>query len=179
MTTEEFGQYWTLMRNLFPAASRLNSENTKMVWAVALEPYTLDQVTNATMDYARKNKFFPDIADITGGLPLPEEQPVDADCGTAWMLPYIQRSREQLSAARPLIATALRAVGRRTWPEARADGTSWTDWVADHDRARSLLPRSLGEMIGGGMDPEQAMQERRTAWADFWAAHGVADLGVP
>lgn len=179
MTTEEFGQYWTLMRNLFPAASRLNSENTKMVWSVALEPYTLEQATNATMDYARKNKFFPDIADITSGLPLPEEQQSEADCGTAWMLPYIQRSREHLFAARPLLATALHAVGLRTWPEARADGASWADWVADHDRARNLLPRSLGEMICGGMDPEQAIRDRIAAWADFWADHGMADLGVP
>ena len=35
---------------------------------LSMSPYSLDEATEATLKYARQNKFFPDVADITGGL---------------------------------------------------------------------------------------------------------------
>lgn len=41
----------------------------KLAWSLALEPYGYADVKAAAIDYARRNKYFPDLADLTGGLP--------------------------------------------------------------------------------------------------------------
>lgn len=69
MTQNDFDRIWRLFETLFPAAARKKSENEKIVWRVGLEPYALQDVTGAVMDYARQSKFFPDLADITASLP--------------------------------------------------------------------------------------------------------------
>lgn len=69
MTQNDFSRVWRLLETLFPAAARRKSENDIAVWRVGLEPYALQDVTNAVMDYARQSKFFPDLADITATLP--------------------------------------------------------------------------------------------------------------
>lgn len=73
MIGAEFSRLWALFEELFPAAARKKSEKTKTVWRKAVEPYSLNDVTAAVIEYARKNNFFPDIADITRDL-KPDEQ---------------------------------------------------------------------------------------------------------
>lgn len=69
MTQSEFGRVWRLFETLYPAAAGKKSENDKAVWRVGLEPYEMQDVTNAVMDYARRSKYFPDLADVTAALP--------------------------------------------------------------------------------------------------------------
>lgn len=183
MTTDEFGKFWTLMRELFSASSRLKSENTKLVWRIALEPYALDDVTSATMEYARKNKFFPDIADITAKLPAPQKTSHAVVNGvshedTAWMLPYLQKLEEAYTTV-PKRALALHLVGLRTWPEARESGVTWKEWVVDHDERAKLLPPGWGALLDSGLTYAEAVPVMERNWVDFWDAHGQSNLGVP
>ena len=69
MTQNEFDRVWRLFEILFPAAAKKKSENERAVWRVGLEPYGMQDVTDAVMKYARQSKFFPDLADITASLP--------------------------------------------------------------------------------------------------------------
>ena len=70
MTTEDFGKVWRLLCELWPNQSR---DRSATVWRVGLEPYDMAAAADQIMRYARKNKFFPDLADITAGMP--EETP--------------------------------------------------------------------------------------------------------
>lgn len=130
MQAEEFEKVWTLYRTLFPAASaRISNPNVKTTWQVALSPYAMDDVVNASMEWARKNKFLPDIADITGNLPrqIPPAQPLEDASHSAESVESVlrtffagiaERRREQLHAA-----------GLETWNEACGHGVSWLDWI--------------------------------------------------
>lgn len=68
MDTAEFTKLWRLLEELFPAAAKKKSDKAKAVWERGLTPYRLEDAADAAMSYARKNKFFPDLSDITGGL---------------------------------------------------------------------------------------------------------------
>lgn len=136
MDTAEFGNLWTLMANLFPASPKLKKQNMKKVWEIAVSPYALGDVTDAVMHYARSNKFFPDVADITAGLPAPvPSAPQERDReDLSWMLVYIQRDAAHYSAEH---AEQYHAAGVQTWPEARKSNVEWRDWIADCRRAFS------------------------------------------
>ena len=69
MSQSDFNRIWQLLKTLYPAAAGKKNENDIAVWRVGLEPYALRDVTDAVMDYARRSKFFPDLADITAALP--------------------------------------------------------------------------------------------------------------
>lgn len=137
MDTAEFGNLWTLMANLFPASPKLKKQNMKKVWEIAVSSYALEDVTSSMVAYARKNKFFPDIADITSGLAEisgeKKMQPKKA-FDTSWMLVYIQREAAHYSAEH---AEQYHAAGVQTWPEARKSNVEWRDWIADCRRAFS------------------------------------------
>lgn len=134
MQTEEFEKIWTLYRTLFPAsAAKLKSENIRMVWRVALAPFAMDDVVEASMNWARRNKFFPDIADITGGLAMETKSAAGEDAAapegmrlTADMLPYIRKFYGELAETR---RRQMHAAGLETWFEAEARGVSWLDWI--------------------------------------------------
>ena len=69
MTTTEFERVWNLLSGLWPNASK---PNRKRIWEIGLAPYGMDDCTNAIMEYARRSKYFPDLADVTAAL-VPEE----------------------------------------------------------------------------------------------------------
>ena len=140
MQTEEFEKIWTLYRTLFPAsAAKVKSENVKMVWRVALAPFAMDDVVEASMNWARRNKFFPDIADITGSLAMETKSSGGGDDAapggmrlSADMLPYIRKFFGQLAEAR---CKQLHAAGLETWFESEARGVTWLDWI---ERCRAV-----------------------------------------
>ena len=66
MKPNEFDKVWRLLCELWPNQAR---ERSAKVWSVGLEPYSMAAVADQIMRYARKNKFFPDLADITASLP--------------------------------------------------------------------------------------------------------------
>ena len=68
MQDKEFDRVWNLLAGLWP----LNiAKANRRVWQVGLAPYSMADCTGAIMDYARRNKLFPDLADVTAQL-LPE-----------------------------------------------------------------------------------------------------------
>ncbi len=71
MTDVEFGKVWRLLSELWPEQSRRRSAT---VWRVGLQPYTMAAVAEQIMQYARCNKYWPDLADITATL-QPESAP--------------------------------------------------------------------------------------------------------
>ncbi len=132
MSSNDFSKIWNLFRSLFPASPRVNSENDRIVWEVALSPYSLDDVTSSVMAWARKSKFFPDVADITAKLPLvetPHETPQDQQRrpygDTAWMAPYIRQVAAKITEED---ADEIHAAGILTWGEAAEKGTDFSTW---------------------------------------------------
>lgn len=68
MSGNEFDKIWRLLGSLFPGAAAKKGPVDKSVWKHALEPYDMTSVSDQIMVYARRNKFFPDLADITAHL---------------------------------------------------------------------------------------------------------------
>ena len=68
MSNGEFEKVWRLLGSLFPGAAAKKGQVDKSVWRHALEPYSMQEITDRIMVYARQNKFFPDLADITAKL---------------------------------------------------------------------------------------------------------------
>lgn len=182
MDAKEFGKVWTLMGELFPPSPKLKSKNSKLVWEIGLSPYDLQAVTNALMAYARKNKFFPDLADITGNLPEPEaavtEGAAPGPGDISLVLPYMRKLAEQQS-TNPAMARALHLIGMQTLPEAEADGMTWEEWEAAVDARRHELPPRWCDFKRQGLTFAESAEVIRAAWADFWRLHGEPDHGMP
>lgn len=77
MTKDEFEALWGMMRGLWTRTENMKIPPKKQIWQMALEPYSAKDVQAAVVSYARKSKFFPDIADITASLQ--PEIPTEAD----------------------------------------------------------------------------------------------------
>lgn len=76
MAPEEFDKVWRLLEGLWPAYTKRVS---RRIWEVGTAPFRMADVSDAIMEYARHNKFFPDLADITSALKPEEEKPVEDD----------------------------------------------------------------------------------------------------
>lgn len=131
MDKRGFEKIWNLYRTLYPGHHNLDDENLKIVWEVALMPFSLDDVAASVMAYARKKKYFPNIAEITENLE-PEELPEEAREGpnrpygdTAWMAPYIRKMAAKITEQD---AEKIHAAGLMTWGEATANGIDFAAW---------------------------------------------------
>lgn len=136
MSSKDFVKIWNLFRSLFPVSPRVNSENDRIVWEIALKPYALDDVTAAVMSWARKSKFFPDIADVTGGLtpvePLPEkrmERGIMHYGNISWMAPYIRKIAAKITEED---SEELHAAGLLAWGEAEGKGIEFAAWNREY-----------------------------------------------
>lgn len=146
----EFDKIWNLYRTLYPGHHNLDDENLKIVWEVALRPFSLDDVTAAVMAWARKKKYFPVIAEITGDL-TPVEAPPEklkerqnSPYGdTAWMAPYI---RQMVAKITEDDAEEIHAAGLMTWGEASANGIDFADWNREY---RKKFPCGFGRLDNG------------------------------
>lgn len=131
---EEFAKFWALLLNLFPAAANKKSQNTKKVWELAMSPYDLAGATEAAFEYARLNKFFPDISDITAGL-CPKNG-LDQECRTAYrnLAPYVAVAAEYAGQIR----ADFEASGIMNPLEAKKSGIpfrAWSDSVKKQENA--------------------------------------------
>lgn len=66
MTKTETAKLFTLLGQFYP--NKAPTAELRLAWELALEPYAYEDVRTAAIAYARGNKFFPDLVDITGGL---------------------------------------------------------------------------------------------------------------
>ena len=68
MDNAEFDKIWRLLGSLFPGAAAKKGPVDKRVWKQALAPYDMQEISDRIMAYAKQNKFFPDLADITAKM---------------------------------------------------------------------------------------------------------------
>lgn len=78
MRKSEVQSLFNLLEQFYPNAKQISSKPVQAAWVLALEPYAYEDAKAAAIVYARKNKFFPDVADITGGLTPIEPEKEDA-----------------------------------------------------------------------------------------------------
>ena len=152
MQAEEFEKIWTLYRTLFPAASaRISSPNVKMTWQVALAPYAMDDVVDASMEWARRSKFFPDIADITSALtPLGEhDRGNPSDRSGQWEHEVTHYVRELFSHTAERRKDQMHAAGLETLQEAESHGVPYREWI---DQCRLVFG---GRLFPPESDPEE------------------------
>lgn len=68
MDRNETRQLFALLEQFYPNKRFKNYEPMFEAWALALEPYSFDEVNRAAVSYAAQNKYFPDLSDITKDL---------------------------------------------------------------------------------------------------------------
>lgn len=139
MDKDERQKIYTLLSKYFPNAKQLRDQEALTAWGLVLRKYTYDDVKTAVIEYAAKHKYFPDLADITGGLsPEPSALPVDLGPGRdqRTMGPIDLREREiqerlfaRMREERVRLLPLRRAAGiPATWPEALAAGMTCREW---------------------------------------------------
>lgn len=180
MEKADVEKLFTLLGCFYPNARQLTDKNMQMAWCLAMEPYAYEDAKAAVADYARKHKYFPDVFDITGKLPEPstEESYAAPQMQVQCAVPYLRRLAEQQAAVREK-ADALHLSGAPTWTEARDGGMSWEQWVQIFREAAGKLPPSWAALRRQGLTYAEAAPVMRRNWVDFWADHGMDDMGVP
>lgn len=93
----EVEKLFTLFSQFWP--NKQVTAKMKLAWEIALEPYSYAGVRAAAVAYARRNKFFPDVADITMGIEPQEEQTQEEQAPDtmerfAWMRDYVHKERK-------------------------------------------------------------------------------------
>ncbi len=93
----EVEKLFTLFSQFWP--NKQVTTKMKLAWEIALEPYGYADVRAAAVAYARRNKFFPDVADITMGIEPQEEQAQEEQAQDtmerfAWMRDYVHKERK-------------------------------------------------------------------------------------
>lgn len=125
MTKDETGKLFTLLKQFYQ--SKNITAEMRLAWELVLEPYSYADVKAAAVAYVRKNKFFPDIADLTAGLS--ENTPKlygrkSFNEPAAWMLPFIKamEAEHENSVSRHAREHGL------TWSEEKreAEDSEWT-----------------------------------------------------
>lgn len=76
MDKNERQKIYTLLSKYYPRARQLKDAAALTAWGYVLENYTYEDVKKSVLSYAASNKFFPDLADLTGGLtPVSAHEP--------------------------------------------------------------------------------------------------------
>lgn len=68
MNRTEREKIYRLLSNFYPNARQIQSRETLTAYGLALERFTYEDVKAAVVDYAMRNKFFPDLSDLLSGL---------------------------------------------------------------------------------------------------------------
>lgn len=127
MTEDERRKIYTLLSKFYPNARQLKDRSTLTAWGLVLEQFPYDAVKSAVLAYAARNKYFPDLSDITSGLPDPE--PVPAVSRTAPMGEVEKRHLAKSLAWQQEWHTHLRSIGLPTLREATQSGMTPGQWV--------------------------------------------------
>ena len=105
MNREERKKIYLLLSQYYPQAKQLKSSATLTAWGLILENFTYEDVKRKVLSYATRNKFFPDISDITGDLPViegPAEEPAYKPAREAWeerWQEHVERLKQQEAAS--------------------------------------------------------------------------------
>lgn len=140
---------YTLLSKFYPNARQLQDRATLTAWGYVLENYPYDDVKAAVLEYAARNKYFPDLSDITGGLEASKPAAVSAPSAFRALSPSERRQMLwSIAFARQLKATLAKA-GLPTSAEAALQGMTYAQWHAAVEEARvnmvEILEASLLE----------------------------------
>lgn len=137
MLKPEVEHLFSLLGMFYPNAQQLKSKPLQAAWVMALEPFAYDDAKAAVIAYARKNKFWPDVSDITADLPeihteVKIKDDVEDKRRVPGMLDAIKIFYGKFSAKR---SDAYHSAGVPTWTEARENGMPWIEWIAQCRKA--------------------------------------------
>lgn len=170
MTKDEVEKLFLLLKQFYP--KKKHDANFKLAWVMALKPYDYEDVKEAALEHARKNRFFPDISEIVALLKKPEDDPqTKAQEGRdyGWMLPYIEILEKKFENRQidPVtkyageytgtVGEAQRQLGM-TWQQAQEWGVTWEqvqeikDYADAHDLSFLDAKEVLGVVWGPGGD---------------------------
>lgn len=90
MDGEATSRILSLLAQYFP--NRKITPETQRAWQLALKPYDYKDIKAQVVRYVRRNKFFPDVADITAALPDPESRVQESAGRNAWMDQYLKEN---------------------------------------------------------------------------------------
>lgn len=127
MNENERKKIYTLLSKFYPNARQLRDRATLTAWGYVLEKFTYDDVKSAVLDYASRNKFFPDLADLTGTL-TPSTPKESTDIRHA---PMSATERRDMALIRRWVEERnkeLRAKGLPTMREATEMGMTISQW---------------------------------------------------
>ena len=85
MDEKDVKRLWALLDELYPRQKPQETGKRLLAWTLALEPYGYEEIRAAALSHARKNEYYPSIAEITANLParkVTEQKPHGA--GEAW-----------------------------------------------------------------------------------------------
>ena len=92
MSDTEFDKIWTLIGSLWPNAAAKKTKVDMAVWKKGLADFEMADASDAIMTYAKGNKYFPDLADITKHLlPARYSEADEAIINTAKLLAKIRK----------------------------------------------------------------------------------------
>ena len=121
MNCFEVNKLFKLLEQFYPKAKQVTSKELRQAWALALEPYAYEDVKAAAILYVTKNKYFPDLADLTGGITSAKREDIPVKSIQEIMSP-------------PILAMVLRHVEScrdaeiPTATEAKKQGMSFDAW---------------------------------------------------
>lgn len=120
MEQADVNRLFELLRQLYPNARQVQANNgvLKQTWGLVLEPYEYRQIRAAAIDYARGNKFFPDVADLTMGLPAAQRE------RSAPPVVHREEDVEKMAALAERLAAKYREAGVQ--PPSEAVEMGWT-----------------------------------------------------
>lgn len=90
MDKSEVKKLWALLGELYPRQKQQATAERLGAWALALEPYSYDEIRGAALAHARSNEYYPSIAELTVRLPKPEAAEECKNSGALWQA-YIDR----------------------------------------------------------------------------------------
>jgi hypothetical protein len=130
MQKSDVESLFNLLEQFYPNAKQLCSKPVQAAWVLALEPYAYEDAKAAAIAYARKNKFFPDVADITGGLsPIePEKQETTTPDPAFGDYSSMKNHVAALKAVAAAIDERYHQAGVPTLTEARRQGMGHDKW---------------------------------------------------
>lgn len=131
MNREERQKIYFLLSQFYENSKQLKNPAKRTAWGLVLENYTYEDVKAKVLEYAARNKFFPDISDITADLPVisqpSEDGPTEPSVGplpVEWTESVEQYKHRETASGGPCQI-------RKLWPvdnesgEAMIEGLFW------------------------------------------------------
>ena len=85
MERNDVNKLFTMLNAFYPHATNVDNEKIRKAWSLALKNYTYKEIKAATLCYAAKEKFFPQLSELLAYLPTQKKD-------NSWMKQYIVKS---------------------------------------------------------------------------------------